>query len=131
MSVAMSLVQFAGILLYADDIMLWGAHRNSLTKIMLAACELELKSIGMQIYVQKSACMRFGYRHDSLCSNIVSLSGTVLQWVTSVKYLGIVIISGKRFCCNFDACKKNFFFEVSMLFLVGQKDLLLKRLFFI
>jgi len=88
-------------------------------QIMLEACELELKAIGMQINVQKSACMRFGHRHDSLCSNIVSLSGNVLQWVTSIKYLGIVIISGKRFRCIFDACKKEIFWKFQCYFLVG------------
>ena len=60
--------------------------------------------------------MRFGYRYDSSCSSIVSLSGNVLQWVTSFKYLGIVIVSGKRFRCLFDACKKKFFGSFNAIF---------------
>ena len=106
---------FAGILLYADDIMLLAPTVTAL-QIMLVACELELKSIGMQINVQKSACMRFGYRYDSPCSSIISLSGNTLKWVTSFKYLGIVIVSGKRFRCLFDACKKKFFGSFNAIF---------------
>ncbi len=45
-----------------------------------------------------------------------TLSGNVLQWVTSIKYLGIVIISVKRFRCTFDACKKNVFGSFNAIF---------------
>ena len=43
------------------------------------------------------------------CVEIVSVLGGTIQWVSSCRYLGISIVSGRTFRCSFDNVKARFF----------------------
>jgi len=53
--------------------------------------------------------MRIGPRYQSYCVNILTLSSKELRWVTSIRYLGIYIVSSCKFKCGFDNAKKSFY----------------------
>ena len=88
----------------------------SALQTMLSACELELRSIGMQINVSKSVCLRFGKRYDYPCFSIVSSSGYNLQWAQHCKYLGVEFVSGRALRCSFDYVKKKIFRSFNAIF---------------
>lgn len=96
------------VFLYADDILLIAPSVTAL-QTLLSVCEQELDSIDMCLNVAKSVCIRFGPRFDVVCSNLVSISGTMLKWSKSCRYLGAYFISGRLFRCCFDNAKARFF----------------------
>ena len=53
--------------------------------------------------------MRFGDRFNSPCTNITSVRGGPLQWVTCCRYLGVYFTSGRHFRCSFDKAKSGFY----------------------
>ena len=74
----------AAILLYADDvIMLTSVHA---LQLLVNICDCEVKFLDMVINARKSSRMRFGPRHKSVCAD-VSVSGFVISWTTSSRYL--------------------------------------------
>ena len=52
--------------------------------------------------------MRIGPRCNNVCCNIVSSYGYVLQWVDSIRYLGVHFVRGRYFKCNLDNAKASF-----------------------
>jgi len=74
----------AATFLYADDVILHVGTICSCTPVV--SCEL--KFLDMAINARKSSCMRFGPRHKSVCAD-VSVSGFVISWTTSSRYLGV------------------------------------------
>ena len=63
----------------------------------------------MAINPNKSVCLRIGSRCDITCSNITLLSGGVIPWSDSCRYLGVYIKSAKVFKCIFDESKKSLY----------------------
>ena len=105
------------ILLYADDILLLAPTATALKQyILLIVCEVELKCLDMCINVNKSACIRVGPRYKSNCSNITTSDGQSLSWVTSVRYLGIVIVNAALFSCSFKHSKAAFYRAFNAIF---------------
>ena len=96
------------IILYADDILLIAPTITGLQRL-LTVCEIELVQLDMQINVNKSMCIRFGPRFDHKCAELTTLLGGSIKWVSSCKYLGIFLISGRCFKCSFDQAKSKFF----------------------
>ena len=76
------------IVLYADDILLVAPSVCMLDKL-LKICERELDLLDMVINVKKSCCLRIGPRNNFSCSPISTSKGTVLPWVSEIRYLGI------------------------------------------
>ena len=76
------------IVLYADDILLVAPSACMLDKL-LKNCERELDLLDMVINVKKSCCLRIGPRNNFSCSPISTSKGTVLPWVSEIRYLGI------------------------------------------
>ena len=88
----------AAILLYADDvIMLTSVHA---LQLLVNICDCEVKFLDMVINARKSSCTRFGPRHKSVCAD-VSVSGFVISWTTSSRYLGVYLESSVKFKCSF------------------------------
>ena len=96
------------IFLYADDIILLSPTVTGL-QILVNAVEQVLAYIDMQLNVNKSICIRFGAQYDKQCANIVSISGTPLQWVSECRYLGVYFKAGRVFNCSFTHAKNSFF----------------------
>ena len=54
------------------------------------------------------------------CSQISTDDGTI-EWCKEIRYLGIYILSGKHFKCNFDQARINFYRSVNSIFnKIGQ-----------
>jgi len=78
----------AAIFLYADDVILLAPSVHAL-QLLVNICDCELNFLEMAINARKSSCMRFGPRHKSVCAD-VSVSGFVISWTTSFRYLGVL-----------------------------------------
>ena len=66
----------------------------------------------MMINSNKSNCLRIG--HQALISNamlfkLVTRCRVSIEWVTSCRYLGVLLISGPWFKCRFHAAKAKFY----------------------
>jgi hypothetical protein len=85
--------QCVTILLYADDIIIVAPTVMSL-QILLHIVELELEELDMEINVKKSHCMRIGPKHDVACCSIITRNGIALEWVDTIRYLGIELVTG-------------------------------------
>ena len=60
--------------------------------------------------------MRIGNRFDSDCANITSLDGTSLSWVRELRYLGVFLISSRKFKCSLDYAKRAFYRAANAIF---------------
>jgi len=103
------------IVLYADDILLIAPSVCMLDKL-LKICEHELDLLDMAINVKKSCCLRIGPRNDSFCSPISTSKGTVLPWVSEIRYLGIYIKQSVNFKCSIDHAKRSFYRSANAIF---------------
>jgi hypothetical protein len=83
---------------------------------MFSDCERQLCDLDLQINTKKSCCLRIGSRFDSICCNIMSNSGRVLPWVAQMKYLGIHMLSSRKFKCTLDQAKRSYFRSVNAIF---------------
>jgi hypothetical protein len=83
---------------------------------MFSDCESQLSDLDLQINKKKSCCLRIGSQFDSTCCNILSNSGCVLPQVTQMKYLGIHVLSSRKFKCTLDTAKRSYFRSVNAIF---------------
>ena len=66
----------------------------------------------MMINSAKSNCIRIGHQasiSNTLLSKLVTRCRFSIEWVTSCRYLGVLLISGPRFKCTFDYAKAKFY----------------------
>ena len=99
--------EFFGCLLHADDIVLV-THSVNAMRIMLDICEKFAVDFDIKFNSSKSVAMRIGARFDAECVPL-TLSGSELQFVSCVKYLGICITASKYFKCSMDNVKMKFY----------------------
>jgi len=52
--------------------------------------------------------MRIGPRFDVVCADF-TLSGGIIQYMQSLKYLGVCIKANRKFACDFDHVKAKFY----------------------
>jgi len=103
------------IVLYADDILLIAPSICMLDKL-LKICERELDLLDMAINVKKFCCLRIGPRNNFSCSPISMSKGTVLPWVSEIRYLGIYIEQSTNFRCSIDHAKRSFYRSANAIF---------------
>ena len=103
-----------GIFLYADDIILLAPSVQAL-QLMINICESELSSLCMAVNAKKSACLRFGPRYKNACANVI-VSGLVVNWVMSVRYLRVYLESSFTFKCTFAINKRKFYQAFNSIF---------------
>ena len=94
--------------MYADDILLLSPSVTALQDL-LHVRENVLNVLDLYINPKKSVCMLIGPRCNKLCCDIVSSYGYVLQWVDSIRYLGVHCVRGRYFKCNLDNAKASFY----------------------
>jgi len=95
----------ACIVMYADDILLLAPSVHVL-QILVSACESKFGQLYLGINVRRSVCIRIGLRCHFSCSPILMSDGSELQWVDSVRYLGVFVTRSTHFSCSFDKCQK-------------------------
>jgi len=77
-------------------------------RLLLNICSLFFVTIVMPINFVKSKCIRFGSRFNTVCANVF-LNGIVLPWVPRLKYLGVTVVAGTSFKCDFSEARHKFF----------------------
>jgi len=80
------------------------SHSVNAMRIMLDICEKFAVDFDIKFNSSKSVAMRISARFDAECVPL-TLSGSELQFVSSVKYLGIYITASKYFKCSMDTSK--------------------------
>ena len=80
-------------------------------------CNSELSFLDMSksINPKKSACMRFGPKYRNVCANVVA-SRSVINWMTSCRYLGVYLESSVKFKCSFGKNKASFYQAFNNIF---------------
>ena len=83
---------------------------QSLSEIrkMLKICEEFAEDYDMKFNSSKSVAMRIGERYKVKCEPLM-LCGSQLQFVQSLKYLGVQFVAAKKFTCSVDKVKVNFY----------------------
>ena len=94
--------------MYADDLLLMSiciTHMQKMTDIcleMLGSCHLEINA-------NKTFGLRIGPRHNITGSCSLVVNGQKLIWKSELNYLGLYIVSSKRFKCNIQTARHKFF----------------------
>ena len=96
------------IFMYADDLLILSPSVTYLQKL-IRLVEVELTHLDMPINTGKSMCIRIGHRYNSKCADITDYNGVIIPWVISCRYLGIYILSGHVFKCDFSYSKQRLF----------------------
>ena len=92
--------------MYADDLLLMSPSINEL-QLMLTVCENELALLDLKLNATKSVCLRIGQRHNKNCFTLHSQAGPI-PWVSEARYLGLYLVSGRKFSCSLDNRKAKF-----------------------
>jgi len=93
--------------MYADDLMLLSSSVSGLQK-QLDVCALTGKELCLQFNDQKSHCTVIGPKYQCQLASL-TLLGNPLQWVDSLKYLGITFKSPKTFTLDINQTRCKFF----------------------
>jgi Reverse transcriptase (RNA-dependent DNA polymerase) len=96
------------IVVYADDIILLAPSVTALQRLV-TVCDSILQSLDLAINIKKSVCTRIGPRCNAPCANIVTSDGKSLQWVDSIRYLGVFITRHRNFKCSLHHAKQSFY----------------------
>ena len=107
-------------LLYADDMALLSPSIKGLERL-LATCKEYCDEWDISLNASKSKLMYFGKK----CSNLFvpTLNGRLLEWVDSWSYLGVKLVSGKRFGCTVMERIKKFYRCANAIFRIeGRSD---------
>jgi len=64
---------------------------------------------------KKSACLRYGPRFKNVCANVM-VSGLAVNWIISVRYLGVYWESSFTFKCTFVTNKRKFYQAFNSIF---------------
>ena len=107
-------------LLYADDMALLSPSVKGLNQL-LDCCSRFCDKWDICLNSTKSKLMYFG----KVCENLYrpSLNGGILDWVPSWTYLGVTVVSGRRFGCTVEERIKKFYRCANGIFRIeGRSD---------
>jgi len=63
----------------------------------------------MAINFKKSCCLRVGpLQCDAYCVSLQSITGSMLQWVDTIRYYGMYLVKAKYFKCSLAYAKRSF-----------------------
>jgi hypothetical protein len=93
--------------MYADDLILLSISLHDL-QCLINICLKEFQSIGMEININKSACMRIGNRHNVFAPPL-TVNKLQLQWKKDICYLGLKLVAAKKFTVNLQPIKQKFY----------------------
>ena len=98
---------FVGCILYADDMILLCPSVKGLQS-MLNLCTSVANSLSLVFNTSKSMCIAIG-KLAKLLTQPMSLGTGQIDWVDSIKYLGVTITGGTKLGFNNSLVKQNFF----------------------
>ena len=108
-------LNFMDWILYADDIMLLSHSLNAM-QLMLKICDDFANDYDLKFNTENAVAMRIGARHNAICEPL-KLVGKELQFVQSLKYLGVFLVSAKHFKCTVDRVKVKVYRLFNCLYL--------------
>jgi hypothetical protein len=104
---------FIGCIMYADDLLLISASIIDL-QLMLDSCNDTGAHLGINFNSKKSNCLLIGpnrsVKPEPLCIN-----NAPIFWSDKIKYLGVTIMSCKRFTVDFSDARRKFFASVNSI----------------
>ena len=103
-----------GSFMYADDLVLISSSLSEL-QAMIYLCCTQLESIDLFLNETKSSCMRIGKRWHIKCQPLQTNSG-IIQWSSSVNYLGVTITSGSKFTISLEKPKSKFYSSFNAIY---------------
>jgi hypothetical protein len=104
---------YAGSLMYADDLILLSASAVQLQK-MLNMCVDISNDLDLKFNCVKSNCLFIG-PNKGIFLTPMQLGVSDLVWADKIKYLGITIMSSKRFTVDFTETRRKFFIAVNSI----------------
>jgi len=99
--------EYIGVIMYADDILLLSASVSGLQN-MLDICDTYGVSNFITFNHRKSVCMKVGPNWRKPAADMF-LGNMKLEWVTSIKYLGIVFNSGFKLQIDTSYIRRKFY----------------------
>ena len=114
------LQMFLAALLYADDMALVAPSVKGL-RLLLKECNEFCTEWDICLNTKKSKLMYFGKKCTDLFNPL--LSGEPIEWVDSWKYLGVTVVSGRRFGCSATERIRKFYRCANAIFRIeGRSD---------
>jgi len=99
--------------MYADDLMLLSSSVSGLQKL-LDVNVMTAKVLCLQFNDRKSHCIVIGPRYQCKVASMY-LYDKPLQWVSSVKYLGVTLMSSKKIALDLNQVRRKFFGRVNSI----------------
>jgi len=107
---------YYGCLMYADDIgLMLLTHTGSAMRQLLKICETYAFDYDIKFNSSKSVAMRIGPRYNAVCLPF-QLAGDNLRYVTSIKYLCVMLDASKHFRCLIDDVRMKFYRVFNSIF---------------
>jgi len=98
---------YVGCILYADDMILLCPSIKGLQS-MLDICDRTAKDLLLQFNVSKSFCISAGKLAGSTVGEM-KIGDRNIEWVRSIKYLGLTLSGGKNLHFDIGKTKQNFY----------------------
>lgn len=100
--------------MYADDIILLSASLHGLHELLNCCYNVSI-DLRLKFNCDKSCCIVFGARAKLKLPGVM-LGNSLLQWVSSVKYLGITFCSGNNIKVDIDFITRKFYAASNSIF---------------
>jgi len=114
--------RYLGCLLYADDIVLLAHSLNAIVKCLVYARNLHAWEYDMKLNSSKSVAMRIGERYKVKCESLM-LDGSELQFVETLKYLGVQFVAAKKLACSVENVRVKCYRTFNAIHILGVKEL--------
>jgi exonuclease III len=114
---------FIGCIFYADDIILLSASVAGLQDL-LNVCDQSVSDLSLKFNCTKSFCIAFGHKYDTAISDM-KLGKDTICWSVSIKYLGLLLLSGRSVIVDDALIKRKFYASCNAILSnsVGQSEL--------
>ena len=93
--------------MYADDIILLSLTVTDL-QLVFNLCADVFSDLDLPINISKCHCMRIGPRFNETCSTL-TIQDVDVNWVQTVRFLGVTLTRAKSFKCLWHDAKSNFY----------------------
>jgi exonuclease III len=104
---------YLGCIMYADDLLLVSSSVIELQLMLNITGDIG-SSIGLVFNCAKSNCLSIGRTKIGMLASL-RINEALIQWVDSIKYLGVTVSSGKFFKTDLSATRRKFFASVNSI----------------
>ena len=99
--------------MYADDLLLISVSIIDLQSMLNICCHFG-NELGIKFNCAKPKCISFG---SNKCDTRYSMNvnSALIHWVNKIKYLGIIVSSGKSFNTDLSDTRRQFYVSVNSI----------------